>query len=373
MLSFWEKKHFLEFDLIVIGGGIVGLSTAIQYKKQFLDKKVLVLERGLFPSGASTKNAGFACFGSLTEILDDLTHQTEQEVLNLVRKRYSGLCAIREEFGDEALGYQASGGLEMITENEIADLNQLDRINELLLPLFGNSVFEEIKDISKFGFSKKVLKVIQNKYEGELDTGKFIQALWKSCQELNVKILTGAEVKHLDIEQREVTVLDGESGITFKSEKIAVCTNAFTKSLIPELDIVPGRGLVMVTKKLPKTIRWTGSFHYDKGYVYFRNVDNRVLLGGGRNMDFEGEESTDLIVNDKIRDYLKKIYSEIILPGESTEFEMEWTGIMAFGSSKSPIVKMVNNHVGIAVRLGGMGVAIGWETGGELVGLLSKV
>lgn len=373
MLSFWEKKHFLNFDLIVIGGGIVGLSTAIQYKKQFSGKKVLVLERGLFPSGASTKNAGFVCFGSLTEILDDLNHHSEQEVLNLVEKRYLGLCAIREEFGDEALGYQATSGFELITENEIAESNQLDNINNLLYPIFGNSVFEEFKDVSKFGFSKKVLKVIQNKYEGELDTGKFIQSLWDKCQQLNIKILTGADVTHLDIEKSEVKVGERESRITFKSEKIAVCTNAFTKSLIPQLDIVPGRGLVMVTKKLPKTIPWMGSFHYDKGFVYFRNVDNRILLGGGRNIDFIGEQSTDLVINDKIRNYLKEIYSEIIMPGDPPEFEMEWAGIMAFGDSKTPIVKMVNSHVGVAVRLGGMGVAIGWETAGELVALLSKV
>ncbi|WP_194974982.1 NAD(P)/FAD-dependent oxidoreductase [Aquiflexum lacus] len=373
MLSFWEKKHFLNFDLIVIGGGIVGLSTAIRYKKLFPNKKILVLERGLFPSGASTKNAGFACFGSLTEILDDLNHHSEQEVTNLVEKRFSGLCAIREEFGDEALGYQATGGFELITENEIADLNQLDKINDLLYPLFGNPVFDEIKDISKFGFSKKVLKVIRNKYEGELDTGRFIQSLWDRCQQLNIKILTGAEVRHLDIENGAVMVGERESGITFKSEKIAVCTNAFTKSLISELDIVPGRGLVMVTKKLPKTILWTGSFHYDKGYVYFRNVDNRVLLGGGRNIDFNGEQSTDLVINHKIRNYLKEIYSNIIMPGSPPEFEMEWAGIMAFGDSKTPIVKMVNHRVGMAVRLGGMGVAVGWQTGGELVGLLSKV
>jgi glycine/D-amino acid oxidase-like deaminating enzyme len=373
MLSFWEKKHFLNFDLIIIGGGIVGLSTAIQFKKRFPNKKVLVLERGLFPSGASTKNAGFACFGSLTEILDDLSHQSEREVLSLVEKRYSGLCAIRNEFGDEALGYQATGGFELITEKEMPEFSQLESINEFLFPLFGKSVFEEISDTSKFGFSKKVLKVIKNRFEGELDTGKFIQTLWEKCQELNVKILTGAEVSHLDFENAEVTVYDQGNSIVFKSDKIAVCTNAFTKKLLPELDIVPGRGLVMVTKKFADDFPLDGSFHYDKGYVYFRKVDNRILLGGGRNMDFEGERSIEMKVNSKIRDYLINIYSEIIVPGAIPEFEMEWTGIMAFGNSKKPIVKMLNQQVGIAVRLGGMGVAIGWQTAGEIVEQLAKV
>lgn len=373
MLSFWEKKHFLNFDLIIIGAGIVGLSTAIQYKKRFPGKKVLVLERGLFPSGASTKNAGFACFGSLTEILDDLRYQPQSDVLSLVEKRYSGLCAIRHEFGDEALGYQPTGGFELITENELPEFSQLESINELLFPLFGEAVFEELKDPSEFGFSKKVLKVIKNRFEGELDTGKFIQVLWDKCQEFNVKILTGAEVRSLDIENTEVTVHDGGNSIVFKAEKIAVCTNAFTRQLLPKLDIVPGRGLVMVTKKNSRNIPWKGSFHFDKGYVYFRNVDNRILLGGGRNMDFEGERSTEMIVNSKIRDYLMNIYSEIIVPGAVPEFEMEWTGIMAFGNSKKPIVEMVNQQVGLAVRLGGMGVAIGWQTAGEMIGHLTKV
>ena len=35
-----------------------------------------------------------------------------------------------------------------------------------------------------------------------------------------------------------------------------------------------------------------GAFHYDEGYVYFRNIDNRVLLGGGRNL--AKAETTDV-------------------------------------------------------------------------------
>ena len=67
MLSFWEKDFFIAYDHIVVGSGIVGLSTAIAIKEKQPNSRVLVLERGIFPTGASTKNAGFACFGSLSE------------------------------------------------------------------------------------------------------------------------------------------------------------------------------------------------------------------------------------------------------------------------------------------------------------------
>jgi gamma-glutamylputrescine oxidase len=46
--------------------------TAYHLLKDDPKNKIIILERGIFSSGASTKNAGFAIFGSLTEILDDI-------------------------------------------------------------------------------------------------------------------------------------------------------------------------------------------------------------------------------------------------------------------------------------------------------------
>jgi gamma-glutamylputrescine oxidase len=373
MLSYWEQKNFLNYDLIVLGGGIVGLSTAIQYKEAEPGSSVLVLERGYFPSGASTKNAGFACFGSLTEILDDLKVLPEDEVLALVEKRYNGLLAIRKYFGDIALDYRDYGGFELITQNEFNQLDELDRVNNLLRPIFGKDVFGLLPDFGGFNFGTKVKGIVKNSFEGELDSGKFIHALWERCSGLKVKILTGIQVDHLDVENKKVMVGTGSSSLAFQAKKIAVCTNAFTKTLLPDVDMKPGRGLIMVSKPLPFDIPWKGSFHYDKGYVYFRNIDNRLLLGGGRNMDFKGEETAEFGINPTIRSYLLSIMNEIIFPGKMPEIEMEWSGIMSFGPDKRPIIEMLGPEVGIAVRLGGMGVAIGWQSAGELVNLLQKL
>ena len=73
-ISFWEKESFTCNDVIVIGGGIIGLSVAISLLESNSKLSVLLLERGVFPSGASTKNAGFACFGSPTAV--SYTHLT---------------------------------------------------------------------------------------------------------------------------------------------------------------------------------------------------------------------------------------------------------------------------------------------------------
>jgi len=61
MLSYWEQESFTRYHHVVIGAGIVGLSAAIELKEHFPKQSVLVLELGLLPTGASTRNAGFAC------------------------------------------------------------------------------------------------------------------------------------------------------------------------------------------------------------------------------------------------------------------------------------------------------------------------
>lgn len=372
MLSFWESRSFLEYDLIVIGGGIVGLSTAIQFKKNNPLASVLVLERGIFPSGASTRNAGFACFGSLTEIIDDLRTLTVQEVKDLVEKRYRGLLSIRSIFGDEELGYKANGGFELITSQEEKCLEKIEYINTLLYPVFGRDVYALEEDPGRFGFSPEVVAVVSNPLEGELDSGKFLNQLWETCQLFKIKILTGSEVMELDEGNNTVFVNSPvyQSKVQFKGAKIAVCTNAFTSKIVKDKDIQPGRGMIMVSSPLKKTIPWKGAFHYDKGYVYFRNIENRLLIGGGRNLDFEVENTWDHGINPKLKTYLMDIVEKIILPGETMEVDMEWSGIMAFGPTKQPIVELLTKDLGIAVRLGGMGVAIGWQTATELVNLL---
>jgi gamma-glutamylputrescine oxidase len=373
MLSYWEKKNFITYDLIIVGAGIVGLSTALQFKEKFPSKSVLVLERGVFPSGASTKNAGFACFGSLTEILDDLNTLPEHEVFSLVEKRYKGLLAIRNRFGDVALEYKGWGGYELITFNEISALDQMESINALLSSAVGPNVFSLVPEVKSFGFGNTVQAVVKNQYEGELDSGKFIQALWHQCAALEIKILTGVEVKAIDFQEGRLEACGiGDSLVKFKAEKIALCTNAFTNAFLPDLDIKPGRGLIMVTHPLPRPIPWRGSFHYDKGYVYFRNVDNRLLIGGGRNLDFTGEETAYFGTNPRVKEYLMNLLNEVILPQFDPMIEMEWSGIMAFGKDKRPLIQYIHPKLAIAVRLGGMGVAIGWQTASDLVKILGE-
>jgi glycine/D-amino acid oxidase-like deaminating enzyme len=135
------------------------------------------------------------------------------------------------------------------------------------------------------------------------------------------------------------------------------------------LEINAGRGQVLITKPI-HNLKFKGVFHFDEGYYYFRNVGNRVLVGGGRNIDFEAENTTSFGTTEKIMNDLIQKLQEIILPETPFEIDQSWSGIMAFGEDKFPILERINQHIIVAARLGGMGIAIGSELGEQAAAMI---
>ena len=99
MISIWEKETFFApQDVIIIGSGFVGLWSALYLKKQQPSLKISIIDKGIIPTGASTRNAGFACFGSLSELVSDAQTMGTDKMLELVTLRYKGLQRIQKYF-----------------------------------------------------------------------------------------------------------------------------------------------------------------------------------------------------------------------------------------------------------------------------------
>ncbi|WP_338766380.1 FAD-dependent oxidoreductase [Bernardetia sp. ABR2-2B] len=387
MWSFWENKSFKKYDYIIVGAGITGLSTAASLIEKNPKAKIAVLERGFLPTGASTKNAGFACFGSLSEIASDLETMNETELQNLVTNRLQGLEKLRNRLGDKKIGYKNYGGYELILDKQIPYLDKLDEVNHLLQPIFGGQNVFKTKDglIEGFGFNARyVRRIVYNRFEGQIHTGKMMKSLLKYVQKRGVTVLTGCEV--ISFEDTEVEGTEQKNNVSIKinnplqennaiellASKVAICTNAFSKKLIPDLDLQAGRGQVLVTKPL-NHLRFKGTFHLDEGFYYFRNFGRRIILGGGRNMDFEGETTTKLETTELILEDLKSKLSEIIIPKQKFEIETSWAGIMAFTESsktKTPLLQNYSKNIVLGIRLGGMGVALGSKLGEEIAEIM---
>ena len=368
MLSYWEKTTLRHFDLVVVGGGIVGHFTALFYAQKNPTHRVAILERGLFPSGASTKNAGFACFGSISELEHDVASIGKEATAALVMKRYNGLKLLRETLGDEAIDYREVGGYEMCFEPPKQE--RIDFYNDLLEPHLGARPYT-VEPPEGCGFSTKVTHLIKNALEGTVDTGKMMAALQQKVAQAGVLTFTQSSVKELEESKvgKVIKVQTPDGLVAFFARQVALCTNAFSRKFLADEELEPGRGLVLVSKPHP-AFHWEGSFHYHDGYNYFRTIDGRLLLGGGRHLDKSGETTLESGVNSTIEKALKEDIASLIAPGVAVEVDYMWSGVMAFGSSKQPVIKRIDNHLVAGVRLGGMGVAIGARVGQGLAALI---
>lgn len=339
------------------------------------NKRILVLERAILPTGASTKNAGFACIGSFTEILDDLSRMPEEEVKALVELRLQGLRTLRERLGDSNIGYAENGSYELVAHHNTDCIGEIERVNDLLRPILNTDAYKvDDGKLGEFGFSKAHVKhVVSNSCEGELNSGMMMRTLIDLCLHKGIEIKTGSEVAQIEDSHDKVAVVVKHSylntEIAFEAQQVAVCTNAFTQKLFPRTELHPGRGQVLITKPIDG-LKFKGVFHFDEGYYYFRRLGDRVLFGGGRNQDFDGERSTEFHFNPKIQDDLASKLKTVILPDTPFEIEDWWTGIMAFGDTKFPILRKHSPRVYIGVRMGGMGVAIGSQIGERLANMM---
>ena len=370
-ISIWEQTtYYAPKDVVIIGCGFVGLWTAYELIQKNPKLNIAILERGVIPSGASTRNAGFSCFGSVSELMYDVQLMGEANMLETVKMRYDGLQKIQKVFGKAEIEYDQFGGYELFEKGGAYDTSKLDHdiayLNKILgpalktpkkngkyLPIYTN----ETKQIKKLGF-QNIEALSFSPLEGQLNSAKLVLALQKEVVAKGVQILFNTEVKKFKSHKKGVSIQTNLEA-SIETKQMLICTNGFAKQLLPELDVVPARGQVFITEPIPN-LKFKGTFHFDEGFYYFRNVGNRLLLGGARNKDLKKEKTYSLETSPLIQKTLEEFMMKRILPkgSKKPKIELRWSGTMGMGKIKKPIIQQLQPNVYCAVRMSGMGVAI---------------
>jgi gamma-glutamylputrescine oxidase len=359
-VSFWEKHSFYSHkDVIIVGAGLAGLWSALELHKRSPALKILIIERGMVPQGASTRNAGFACFGSPTELLHDAETMGEDKMWEIVEMRYKGIEKIRRSFGDDAIDFDNCGGYELLdAANTPAGFDEkLHWLNAGLKNITSiESTYIKRDNLTNDFKFNKIQTIIENKSEGGIHSGKLVQGLTKKVLENGIEIIYSTTVNEWIIENTSIKIVTDKQ-VNFTGGKLLFCTNAFTPALVKGVDVTPGRGQILLTSPIPG-LPFTGTFHYNKGFYYFRNLGNRVLLGGARNKAFDEETTTVMETSGIIQNELERFLQEYILPGRAFTIEQRWSGIMAFTGNQLPIAMQVEPGVYTLVACNGMGVAL---------------
>lgn len=365
--SHWEQTTFLRSpDVAIIGAGLTGLQAALELKRLQPQADVLVVERAAIPRGASTRNAGFACFGGPTELLADLDAYGEESMVDTVRKRFAGIKALEQNFAHRGIDWVKNGGYEVVDDPATQAMVR-KRLPEL------NALLHEVTGLEKTWSEetqswKTPNLLLYNPLEAQLHPGKLVSLLLADCHAAGIRFLFGSEVEEIKGGAAGAVEIKGAGWGTVTAGQALVTVNAFAQKLLPAdfpEGIRPVRNQIMISNPLPD-FNLKGTYHYHQGYVYFRNVGvDRLLIGGARHLAGVTSETDQFGPNGVPEAYLLEKLNEWFPERAWTDadFPTRWSGIIAQGDGKTPVLRYAAENVLVAGRLAGMGVALSADLG----------
>lgn len=350
-VTFSSGNNQPDYDVIIVGGGVYGLSLGCNILEKQPKKSVCILERGILPMGASSKNAGFGTFIGYIEFISEIESKGWDRASRDMLDRYTGIQMLLKRVNNDPNIIKQTGCYDIIYEQEVASLGRLEEINARLKHLFPQGLFSIRNDmIPKLGMNPdKVKALVHNPLEWQLNTGRFLIKLLKYFQSMGGLYLTACEVtshrsipiypsanqpvdqqntpcKYSEIKIKDPTGKGSDQALTCRTA--VFCINSFAKSFMKDTNIVPGRGQVMITKPIP-TLNFESNFFADYGYYYMRTVNGRILLGGARHLRRDEEETHKLENTDFYKQHLPAKLQEFF-PKMKFEVDFFWSGIMGF-------------------------------------------
>ncbi len=370
--SIWEQEMKAEIrDVVIAGGGLVGLWCAYELKKNHPLLGITLIEKDIVPSGASTRNAGFTCFGSPTEMLHDIALMGADKMWEVVEMRFKGIQKIKSLFSQN-IDYDNCGGYECFRKKDKSfdELNhEVEKLNKGLKQVTGDDkTFKwSCSKLEQFGLTGFDY-LTENKLEGSLNSGKLVNELANIIQRMGVKIIRGVELLSWQNKGGELLLQTNQFSISCR--RLILCTNSISPNNLSANNTTATRGQVLVTSPI-EGLQLNGTFHFDEGYYYFRNVGNRVLLGGARNAAFDEEQTSINGINQTVQTKLEEFLQSHIISNKTYTVTHRWSGIMAFTQNKQPCISEVEENVLSVIACNGMGVALSPIIAEKVVGQIT--
>lgn len=351
-----EGRHATE--IAIVGGGIAGVTLAYTLAEQ--GTATMLVDGSWIAGSATGRNAGFLMAGPAepyAELVALYGRAGARAVLQIGRRNHARVKTLVESLGIEC-DYRSRGTVRLArTEEEAAD-------QRASLPLLREDGFRTtevaVADIVPAVAARAFRAAFFDPEDGELDPVRFVRELAHHAVRRGVGVHEHSAV---------ITARNGGDGWTVRTEHgeiearvLVLATNAFAPQLAPPLDplIRPRRGQMLATAPIPHEVAKVPAYaHW--GYHYWRQLpDGRLLVGGWRDVDLDGEVGFDDHPNARIQGAIEKGLLELV--PEGAPIEHRWAGIMAFARDGRPLVGWLDPERHLAVVAGFTGHGLGMAT-----------
>ncbi len=262
-------------DIIIIGGGVMGSSTAYHLRKQGFDGKIVVFEKDPMYQYASTPRSA----GGIRQLFTT--------AINIQISRFS--LQIYKEFPIEMaidgepleIDFKQKGYLFLATKEMLPSFEKQLQLQQQLGVPSQLLPSENLHDIIPELYTRDLAAGLYCAEDGYLDPYSVMQGYRKNAQKLGVQYVS-REVDAILHERKRIVGVHLVDGEKYRAPIVINCAGAWGALLSKKMDIplpvVPLKRQIFqfdtavpLKKPLPLTVDPTG--------IYFRHEGNKVLSG----------------------------------------------------------------------------------------------
>jgi gamma-glutamylputrescine oxidase len=346
-------------DVVIVGGGFIGLSTAYWISEFRPDLKIILLDRSQVGAGASGRNAGFLTKGSAT------FYKT-----------------LSKEWGHEKADHLksfAEASLELLYQNILKSSPEIKFEKSSSLTLFQTEEAKSKWTESSFNPESFGFNWLDTKEIPEGLQGKFFGA-YESGPEYKINPMQLLNTLRATLESRKIQVIENLSAFELtpdgvsteynriKCNKVVLALNGYAPEFHKAFKgVILPRRAQMLAVELEDNLN-SNALHYDSPErVYWRKTDDKTLIIGGKRLLDEANEEGDFEkISSKIQAGLEKYLEQQL----QVRYKVihRWSGIMGFTEHELPFITKLDSAME-AYLIGGFsghGMGFGFKSAEEM-------
>ena len=376
-LLFKRKKYKslfenLDTDILVIGGGLTGLSSINQLRKYSFNNRITLVDSGRIGQGSSSRNSGF--------LVDSTLNNGATSITNIMKykKKYAlnfaGMSALKSlvnEYKIECDWHEAGKYHAASNESQFFKLKKFTHLLKTSEISFKEYYQNDLYQILGTSFYKYAVKT---KGGVLLNPQKLIQGLVLKILD-NVNIFENTKIIKIGINNDPYAITS--NGLKINAKKILVAIN----SAMPDLNIMKNYTFPLIltssitrqlTQKECKTIGnpspWgVLSVKPTGATVRFTN-DNRIMIRNTSEPFLNSNKSFEHCIK-KHRDGFNKRFPNL----KNVEFENSWTGNISVSRNGNPVFGNIKGKVFFAGGYNGGGLGLSSLFGAAMVDSSMKI
>lgn len=372
--SFWLDRSSTQekrtYDVVIIGAGISGLSTAYWLNKEDPSLKIAIVEKSRMTFGASGRNAGFVTCGSVEHFNRMISKHGLKQATEIWRFSQKNLDLLKEEIVGEkapALEFEQKGAFSLAAqENEYEELKNVAKtMVELDIP---TEILNETQVRERVGATNFVggIKYLN---DGSVNPVKLVREMFARTK---AELFESVEAIGIEDSGEGTRILKTDHG-DFEAPLILMNLNAYSANLHPWFKdkIYPTRGQCLMMEKVPRFMEAPcyANFYLD----YFRQVPTgELLIGGFRQVEKSSEVGYSDHITEPIQNALHDFVKTHLPMYKDAKVTHRWSGVMGFSRDGEPMVGSLPDdpQVFFAGGYTAHGIGLAFNTGKTLVDLV---